>query len=112
MVEVPSKSLNEKWIVAGTILVILAVSTLPYVYGYVSAPPDKQFMGFTYYVPDHAQYLAWFRGFQESVLIDNRLTPETNERIFFNFITDVAHCKVFISFYLNLFIKLRNYLAQ
>lgn len=84
MVGIRITAANEKWIVAGIMVAVLLVASLPYAYGYVSAPSNKRFMGFVYYVPDHAQYLAWFRGFQESVLVDNRLTPEPNEKIFFN----------------------------
>ena len=84
MTKAPSRSLHEKRIVVGIAVLILVVTSLPYAYGYISTPPDKHFMGFLYLVPDHAQYLAWFRGFQESVLIDNRLTPEPNEQAFFN----------------------------
>lgn len=65
-------------------LVILIVTTLPYVYGELSSPPDKKFMGFMHNVPDHGQYLSWFRGFQHSLLVDNHLTPEPNAPIFFN----------------------------
>jgi hypothetical protein len=66
------------------IVVILALTSLPYLYSYLSSPPDKQFMGLMLDVPDHGQYLSWWRGFQSSLLISNKLTPEPNEPIFFN----------------------------
>jgi hypothetical protein len=65
-------------------LVVLLVTSLPYVYGYLSSPPDKQFMGLMLDVPDHGQYLSWWRGFQSSPLVSNKLTPEPNDPVFFN----------------------------
>jgi len=76
---------RQEWLfVIVTALVVLAVTTLPYLYAYWSAPPDKQFMGVIYNVPDHMQYFSWFREFGESNLAANKLTPEPNEPIFFN----------------------------
>lgn len=69
------------WIV---IIAILLLTSLPYVYGYISAPPDKQFMGLMLDIPDHAQYLSWWREFQHSLVVSNKLTPEPNKPLFFN----------------------------
>jgi hypothetical protein len=66
------------------IVAVLALTSLPYLYGYLSSPPDRQFMGLMLDVPDHGQYLSWWRGFQRSVLVSNKLTPEPNEPLFFN----------------------------
>ncbi len=75
----------QEWrFVWAIIVTILALTSLPYLYGYLSCPPDKQFMGLMLDVPDHGQYLSWWRGFQSSLLITNKLTPEPNEPIFFN----------------------------
>jgi uncharacterized membrane protein len=63
---------------------ILVLTSLPYLYGYLSSPPDGQFMGLMLDVPDHGQYLSWWRSFQSSALVSNKLTPEPNEPIFFN----------------------------
>ena len=63
---------------------ILALTSLPYIYGYLSCPPDKQFMGLMLDVPDHGQYLSWWRGFQTALLVRNTLTPEPNRPLFFN----------------------------
>jgi hypothetical protein len=63
---------------------VLVLTSLPYLYGYLSSPPDKQFMGLMLDVPDHGQYLSWWRGFQSSLLVSNKLTPEPNKPIFFN----------------------------
>jgi hypothetical protein len=76
---------NQEWFFAGGIIVaVLAFTSLPYLYGYMSSPPDKQFMGLMLDVPDHGQYLSWWHGFQSSLLVSNKLTPEPNEPIFFN----------------------------
>lgn len=76
---------RREWLfVIATALIVLAVTTLPYLYAYWSAPPDKQFMGVIYNVPDHMQYFSWFREFGEANLSANKLTPEPNEPLFFN----------------------------
>jgi len=76
---------GQEWcFVWTTIAVVLVVTSLPYLYGYLSSPPDRQFMGLMLDVPDHGQYLSWWRSFQSSVLIRNKLTPEPNEPLFFN----------------------------
>jgi hypothetical protein len=85
----PSKSgqliFRGEWRFVAAIAAVALVSTsLPYIYGYVSSPPDKQFMGLMLDVPDHGQYLSWWRGFQTSLLIRNKLTPESSEPVFFN----------------------------
>jgi hypothetical protein len=63
---------------------VLVVTTLPYVYGFLSSPSDRQFMGLIYNVADHAQYFSWYRDFQANNLISNRMTPERTEALFFN----------------------------
>jgi uncharacterized membrane protein len=76
---------GREWRFVGAIIVVVLVFTsLPYLYGYVSSPPDKQFMGLMLDVPDHGQYLSWWQSFQSSMLASNKLTPEPNEPIFFN----------------------------
>lgn len=64
--------------------VVLVVTGLPYAYGYLSAPPDRVFMGIALGTPDTNQYFAWTRAFTQSFLISNTLTPEPNEAVFFN----------------------------
>jgi hypothetical protein len=76
---------GQEWRFVGSIIVVvLLVTSLPYVYGYLSSSPDKQFMGLMLDVPDHGQYLSWWRGFQSSLLVSNKLTPEPNDPVFFN----------------------------
>jgi hypothetical protein len=78
------QALSEWRFVAGTILVLLVFTTIPYVYAYLSTPADKQFMGLTLNVPDHMQYFSWMRELTHSNLSANKLTPEPNAPIFFN----------------------------
>ncbi|MER3545076.1 MAG: hypothetical protein C4311_10890 [Chloroflexota bacterium] len=66
------------------ILAVCVLSSLPYLYGYLSAPPDRVFMGILLNTPDTTQYFAWMRSFGAANLIDNKLTPEPNEAVFFN----------------------------
>jgi hypothetical protein len=67
-----------------TVLAILAVTELPYVYAYRSAPADKVFMGILLNVPDTAQYFSWARESMRSFFIENKLTPEHGTAVFFN----------------------------
>jgi hypothetical protein len=69
------------WVV---IIGVLVFTSMPYLYGTLSSPPDRQFMGLMLDIPDHTQYLSWWRSFQSSVLVSNKLTPEPNGPIFFN----------------------------
>ncbi|GAB4524268.1 MAG: hypothetical protein Fur0018_07690 [Anaerolineales bacterium] len=80
----PSISRNEWRFVALVTAGILLLTSLPYAYAALSAPPDKHFMGFILNTSDHAQYLWWYRGFQDAWLISNRQTPEPNPAVFFN----------------------------
>ncbi len=70
--------------VAWTVVVVLVLTSLPYVYGYLSTPPDKHFMGIMLDVPDHAQYFSWMRDLTTANLVSNRMTSEYNQPIFFN----------------------------
>ncbi len=78
---ISSKEWRFVWVI---IAIILIITSLPYVYGQLSSPPDKQYMGLMINVPDHAQYLSWWRAFQGSLIIRNKLTPEPNQPLFFN----------------------------
>lgn len=66
------------------ILAVCVLTSLPYLYGYLSAPPDRVFMGILLNTPDTTQYFAWMRSFGVANVIDNKLTPEPNEAVFFN----------------------------
>jgi len=75
---------SEWWFVAGTIIFMLILTSIPYLYAYLSAPADKQFMGVLVNVPDHAQYFSWMRELTGAHLSANKLTPEPNKPVFFN----------------------------
>jgi hypothetical protein len=75
---------SEWWFVAATIAVLLAVTSLPYIYAYATTPPDHKFLGIMLDVPDHAQYFSWMRELATSNLASNKLTPEANSPVFFN----------------------------
>jgi hypothetical protein len=77
-------SRGEWKFVAVLVIVLLVVTTIPYAYGYFSAPPDQQFMGLVFNVADHAQYAAWYHELQDGFLAEDKLTPEPNEPAFFN----------------------------
>lgn len=69
---------------AAVSLLILLATTIPYLYGYLSAPAGKQFMGIMLDVPDHGQYFSWMHDLAYQNLVSNKLTPEPNKAIFFN----------------------------
>jgi hypothetical protein len=77
-------SRQEWYFVWAIIVAVLVLTSLPYLYGYLSSPLDRRFMGLMLDIPDHGQYLSWWRGFQSSLLVSNRLTPEPNQPVFFN----------------------------
>jgi hypothetical protein len=82
--QIHSGNRSDGRFVGAVIVAVLLLTTVPYLYGYLTAPADMQFMGLMLDVPDHSQYLSWFRGFQSSFLVSNKLTPEPNEPVFFN----------------------------
>jgi hypothetical protein len=75
---------SEYRLVGLVVFVVLLLTSLPYAFAHLTAPPDRYFTGFILNTSDHAQYLAWYRGFQTSFLIPNTLTPESNRPVFFN----------------------------
>jgi hypothetical protein len=66
------------------ITIVLVLTSIPYLYAYLSAPPEKQFMGIMLDVPDHGQYFSWMRELSTSALASNKLTSEPNDPVFFN----------------------------
>lgn len=75
---------SEWRFVAFVAIALLAVTTLPYLYAVLSAPPDRHFMGMMLDVPDHLQYFSWLRELSQGPLAANKLTPEANPPVFFN----------------------------
>lgn len=81
---IAEREVAEGWFVAATIVFVLVVTTIPYLYAYLTTPADKQFMGIMLNIPDHAQYFSWMRELTYAPLSANKLTPEPNQPIFFN----------------------------
>jgi hypothetical protein len=79
-----SAAVAEWRFVMATIIFVLTLTSLPYVYAYLTTPPDKQFMGIMVNVPDHVQYFSWMRELTYALLSANKLTPEPNQPLFFN----------------------------
>jgi hypothetical protein len=71
-------------IVVGVALAMLAVTSLPYLFGHLSAPADKAFVGVVFNVADNGEYWAWMRELEDSFLIRDTMTPEPNDPLFFN----------------------------
>ena len=76
---------GQEWrFVWAVVLAVLVLTSLPYLYGYLSSPPDRQFMGLMLDIPDHGQYLSWWRSFKSALVVRNKMTPEPNVPLFFN----------------------------
>lgn len=85
----PPDRAGQRWLadlpfLVGLAALILVVTSLPYVWAYLSAPADQQFMGLTHTTHDYAQYMSWARESQDKVFVENKLTPEPSDAIFFN----------------------------
>jgi hypothetical protein len=65
-------------------LALLLVTSVPYAYGFLTAPADRWFSGVIYNVNDTAQYFSWMRESGTRLLIENRLTHEPNPPLFLN----------------------------
>ena len=63
---------------------LLLLTSLPYLYGSLSSPAERHFMGIVLDVPDTAQYFSWLRAHQQALLVSNWMTPEPNQPAFFN----------------------------
>lgn len=66
------------------IAAVLGVTTLPYLFAWLTAPAEKRFMGMMLDVVDHLQYFSWMRELTTANLAANKLTPEPNAPVFFN----------------------------
>lgn len=77
----------REWVFVGAfILVVLAITAIPYFFAYRFASDDVQFMGVIYNIPDHFQYFSWMRESQTKILVPNQLTPEYSTPLLFNFL--------------------------
>jgi hypothetical protein len=63
---------------------VLAITSLPYLFAYLTAPPDRHFVGILFGVPDTMQYFSWLRDHHQAWFVANRMTPEPNEPALFN----------------------------
>ena len=51
---------------------LLAITSVPYLYGYLTAPADQWFSGVIYNVHDTAQYFSWMRESGHALFIENK----------------------------------------
>jgi hypothetical protein len=81
------KITRREWLYVGIVIVVLlALTSLPYLYAVLGAPPDRHFMGVIYNIPDHYQYFSWLRESRDKILVPNQLTPEYSTPLLFNFL--------------------------
>ncbi len=74
-----------RWrVLLATILVLMVATTIPVIYGYISNPEGKRFLGIIYNVHDVSQYLSWMREYGTAIFIENKLTPEASSPIYMN----------------------------
>lgn len=79
-----SRGRAERGFVALVIAAVLVLTTLPFIFAYTTAPPDRYFTGVMFNIPDHNQYFAWMRDLSRQPLAANRLTAEPNEPALFH----------------------------
>jgi len=65
-------------------VVIMAATSLPYLFAYLVSPPDRRFQGIVFNLADHVQYFSWLRDHRTDWLVANRMTPEPNVPALFN----------------------------
>lgn len=76
---------NFGWRFFATVLtLVLILTSLPFIFAYTTAPPERYFTGVMFNIPDHNQYFAWMRDLSHQNLAANRLTPEPNEPALFH----------------------------
>lgn len=67
-------------------LLLLGLSSLPYLFGLLVANADRAFMGLAFSAADYGQYLSWARESADRVFIENKLTSEQYPARFFNLV--------------------------
>ena len=75
---------RERLFVLGFVLLLLLITAVPYVYGYLSAPEGRVFQGIVFNVADITQYWSWMRDHRTALMVPNRMTPEPNDPALFN----------------------------
>src|SRR5512138_1353233 len=85
--EARSTTSSRDWLYLGIfIVVLLAITAIPYFYAQRLAGADKHFMGIVFNIPDHFQYFSWLRESRDKFLVPNQLTPEPSTPLLFNFL--------------------------
>ena len=72
---------------AGALLILVvlgAVTTLPYLYAAWTTPADSVYTGLMLDAPDTLQYFSWLRDHRSATLVPNRMTSQPNEPALFN----------------------------
>ena len=78
---------RREWLYVSVFIVfVVALTAIPYIFAYRSAPDDQHFMGIMVNTADHAQYFSWLRESRTQVLVPNQLTPEDSTPLLFNFL--------------------------
>ncbi|MBZ0275562.1 MAG: hypothetical protein K8I60_05430, partial [Anaerolineae bacterium] len=83
---VPSTNRRDWLYLSIFIVVVLAITAIPYLLAYRGAPADRHFMGVVFNIPDHFQYFSWMRESQTQILVPNQFTPEDSTPLLFNFL--------------------------
>lgn len=75
--------LDLRFIIATSFLVI-SLTSIPSIFGFLSTPTNKWFSGIIDNVHDSAQYMSWMREATNGIFTENKLTSEPSNAIFFN----------------------------
>jgi len=76
---------RRDWLYLGIfIVVLLAITAIPYFYAQRLADANKHFMGIVFNIPDHFQYFSWMRESRDKIFVPNQLTPEYSTPLLFN----------------------------
>jgi hypothetical protein len=81
----PQPTSRRDWLYLSIfIVVLLAITAIPYFYAQRMAGADKHFMGIVFNIPDHFQYFSWMRESRDKIFVPNQLTPEYSTPLLFN----------------------------
>ncbi|GAB4207653.1 MAG: hypothetical protein OHK0022_36130 [Roseiflexaceae bacterium] len=69
---------------AASIVLLLLISGLPYLYGHLTTPRGLVFQGVAFNVADIVQYWSWMRDHRGALVVPNRMTSEPNDPALFN----------------------------
>jgi hypothetical protein len=82
--DVSRPRIGDRLFVALASILLILVSSVPSIYGYLAVPPDRWFSGIAFNMHDTAQYFSWMRESGTRFLIENKLTSEPNPAVYFN----------------------------